>query len=352
MLRIVDANLNRAGEGLRVLEDIARFLLNDVELSERLKNLRHELRPRGGPLQSQLLNARDSSGDVAAFAEVTAEGERSDAASIVTANSKRVQESLRVLEETAKLHPLALDWTQFKRARFAVYELERNLISKLLRQNQRGKIRGLYVIIDLQALGERSASEVARQVIRGGAKVIQLRDKGPNRKALLPVAQELKQICTSSGVLFIMNDYLDLVLAADADGMHLGQQDLPTSEARKIMPQDKVLGCSTATLEEALKAEKDGADYIAVGSIYETTSKSKFRLAGLETLHKVKEAVSIPVVAIGGIDESNIAQVITAGADAIAVISAVLGAEDVEEASRRLATEIEASEESSAKANI
>jgi thiamine-phosphate pyrophosphorylase len=156
---------------------------------------------------------------------------------------------------------------------------------------------------------------------------------------LVPLARELKKVCAEYGVLFIVNDYLDLAIASDADGLHIGQEDLPIETARKMLPGDKILGCSSATLEEALKAEKEGADYVAVGSIYPTPSKPGARIAGLETLRRVKSKVSVPVVAIGGINEDNIANVISAGADAVAVINAVLGADNVKEASQRL-TEI------------
>ena len=133
-----------------------------------------------------------------------------------------------------------------------------------------------------------------------------------------------------------MNDYLDLAIASDADGLHIGQEDLPLEIARKTLPEDKIIGCSSATLEEALQAEKRGADYIAVGSIYSTQSKSDIRLAGLKTLRQVKKKVSVPVVAIGGISEDNVVDVIRAGADAVAVISAVMNSDDVKKASRRL----------------
>jgi thiamine-phosphate diphosphorylase len=154
---------------------------------------------------------------------------------------------------------------------------------------------------------------------------------------LVSPARELKKVCAESDVLFIVNDHLDLAIDSDADGLHIGQEDLPFAAARKMLPEDKILGCSSATLDEALQAEKEGADYIAVGSIYPTPSKPGTRLAGLEMLRLVKNKVSVPVVAIGGINEDNVADVISAGADAVAVISAVLGADDVKAASQRLA---------------
>jgi thiamine-phosphate pyrophosphorylase len=337
MLRLIDANLNRISEGLRLLEDVARFILNDARISAELKSLRHELLGEDTSLQKELLSARDSAGDVAAFAEE--ETRRDDLPTILIANARRVQESLRVVEEFAKLPDIALDPEKFKKARFALYELERKLTARLLRHEKR--IAGLYVIIDPEVLGGRSEADVCHQAIRGGAKAIQLRDKHRGKEEILAAAKRLKEVCTQYDVLFIVNDYLDIALASGADGLHLGPGDLPISAARQLLPIDKILGCSTTTLKEALQAEADGADYIAVGSIYPTSSKAGAIVVGLETLRQIREAISIPIVAIGGIDETNAAAAIEAGADSLAVISAVLGAKDVEEAARKLAERME-----------
>ncbi len=342
MLRILDANLNRIGEGLRLLEDISRFILNDPDLSEQLKSLRHELLPRDRGLQEKLLSARRADEDVGAYLEVDGEGERSDAAGLVSANSRRVQQSLRVLEEITKTpgQDLGFDWKKLKRARFTIYELEQRILSKLSRQDKTKRIAGLYLILDTEALGGRSGVEIARQAIQGGARAIQLRDKIRSKRELTPLAQEIKRVCAECDVLFIVNDHLDIALASDADGLHVGQDDLPLSIARGLLPADKIIGCSTATLDEAVRAQEQGADYIGVGAIFPSPSKPGTRLAGLETLRQVKDKVSIPVVAIGGINADNVAGVVNAGADAAVVVSAVLAASDVREASKRLVTRI------------
>lgn len=343
MLRILDANLNRIGEGLRLLEDISRFILNDPDLSQQLKALRHELLPKDRLFQEKLLGARQADEDVGAFLREASEQSRSDAVSLVSANARRVEQSLRILEEIAKLpdQDFNLDWDSMKHARFSLYELEQRIVLKLLGRHRMERIAGLYVIIDTQALGTRSEVEVAREAIQGGAKIIQLRDKIRAKAELLSVAQELRKICAEYDTLFIVNDHLDIALASDADGLHVGQEDLPLTVARKLLSGDKIVGCSAATLDEALQAEEQGADYIAVGSIYPTPSKPGTRLAGLDTLRQVKKAVSVPVVAIGGINEDNVADVISAGANAVAVISAVLRADDVKETSQRLTARIE-----------
>ena len=196
--------------------------------------------------------------------------------------------------------------------------------------------------MDTQALKGRSHIEVAAQAIGGGAKVIQLRDKLSSKRELLPIAQQLKDLCAEQNVPFIINDYLDLVLATDADGLHLGQDDLPISVARKLLPIGKILGCSARTVDQAATAESEGADYIAVGSIYPTSSKETAEVVGLDRLHQIRQAVALPVVAIGGITRDNAAEVMAAGADSVAMISAVLGAEDVEDTARQIAATLEA----------
>jgi len=341
-LRIIDANLNRVGEGLRFLEDLARLVLNDVALTQQLKTMRHEMIRGDWSFHQQLVNARNSEGDVGISIEVPGEEKQRELPVMVVANARRVQESLRVLEEMAKIPEVELDSEKFKQARFALYTTEQVLLSKLVRRDKIKHLTGLYVIIDTQALGKgRSHIDVASQVIRGGAKTVQLRDKLQSKKELLPIAQQLKNLCAEQDVLFIVNDYLDLALATGADGLHLGQSDLPIGVARRLLPIDKILGCSTTTINQALNAESEGADYIAVGSIYPTTSKETVEVVGLDRLRQIRQAVALPLIAIGGINKDNAAEVVAAGADSVAVISAVVQAEDVEAAAREIAEILE-----------
>lgn len=325
-----------------MLEDIARLLLNDEGLTEQLKVLRHELLRGDDSFQRQLLQFRDSAGDVGIDIEVPGEEKGRDLAMVLVANARRVQESLRALEEVAKLPDLRvkLDSEKFKQARFTLYTIEQKLMAKLVRQDKQKRISGLYAIIDTEALKGRSHVTLAGQAIRGGARIIQLRDKVQTKKELLPIARRLKKLCAEHDVLFIVNDYLDLALAVDADGLHLGQDDLPLEVARRLLPGDKILGGSSTTVEQAVAAQAEGADYIAVGSIYPTSSKTSTTtpaiVVGLETLRRVRRAVTLPLVAIGGITKDNAAEVIAAGADAVAVISAILGAKSPEAASRQL----------------
>jgi thiamine-phosphate pyrophosphorylase len=341
--RVIDANLNRTREGLRVLEDISRLVLNSAILSQKLKTMRHELLKGEPALDIKLISARDSEGDVGAETVVPGQDKEKELALVVVANASRVQESLRTLEEMSKTPGAApqLDPERFQKARFALYTIERELLSSLTRREKTQYLSGLHAIIDTQALKGRSHIEAARQVISGGAKTIQLRDKFSSKRDLLTIARQLKKLCAEHEVLFIINDYLDLALAADADGLHLGQEDLPVKLARRLLPIDKIVGCSVTTVAQATAAEADGADYVAVGSMYPTPSKEKAIIVGLERLREVRQVVSLPLVAIGGITSDNAAAVIAAGADSVAVIGAVLNAESPEKAARRIVKEIE-----------
>jgi thiamine-phosphate pyrophosphorylase len=344
-LRIIDANLNRVGEGLRFLEDVARLLLNDATLTQQLKTMRHETLRGDWSFNQQLLNARNSEGDVGISIEAPGEENQRELPITVVANARRVQESLRVLEEMAKLPEVIpkIYSEKFKQARFALYTIEQTLLSKLVRRDKINRLLGLYVIIDTQSLVKgRSHIDVASQAIQGGAKTVQLRDKLQNKSELLPIAQQIRNLCAAHDVLFIVNDYLDLALATDADGLHLGQNDLPIGIARQLLPIDKILGCSTTTVVQAVTAQSEGADYIAVGSIYSTASKERARVVGLDGLRQIRQAVTLPVIAIGGIAKDNVAEVMAAGADSVAVISAIVQAEDIEKATREIAEILEA----------
>ena len=335
--RIIDANLNRAGEGLHLLEELARLMLNDAELTRQLKTIRHEVLRGDLAFNQELIQSRDSESDVGVDIEVSGKEGR-ELPIIIVANARRVQEALRILEELAKIPDTTphLDPNKFKHARFDLYTIEQELLSRLLRRDKTGRLTGLYAIIDSQALGGRDHLKVASRLVRGGAKAIQLRYKLDSKDELLSIAQQLKKLCSERGVLFIINDYLDIALAVGADGLHLGQKDLPVSIARRLLPLDAILGVSVTTVEQAKAAESGGADYIAVGSIYPTFSKATAKVVGLERLCKIREAVGLPLVAIGGINKDNAAEVATAGADAVAVISAILQAKDVEEAAREI----------------
>jgi thiamine-phosphate diphosphorylase len=171
--------------------------------------------------------------------------------------------------------------------------------------------------------------------------VIQLRDKERSTRELLTIAQDLKKLCLERDVLFIVNDSLDVALAVGADGLHVGQDDLPVEVARRLLPVDKILGASARTVEEAKTAQSEGADYLGIGSMYATTTKATAGVVGPGRLKEIRQAVNLPIVAIGGINKDTLRKVMKARADAVAVISAVMGAADVEMATRQLVNIIE-----------
>lgn len=338
--RIIDANINRAMEGIRVIEDIVRFELDDKAITAALKNLRSDLKKTIGLMgisRSDLLRARESSKDVGAGMYSEGEAKRTDICEIVTSNFKRVEEALRVLEESAKLLNSACG-KRFKALRYRIYDIEKELMV-------RGKGYGvwgnkldfdLYVIVDPEFSKKRAPETIAKEAIKGGAKIIQLRDKmAPERKFLLE-AKKIGKICRDSGVAFIVNDNVDAAKAADADGVHLGKDDVPISVARKMLGEDKIIGASASNLKEALDAQRAGADYIGFGPVFQTDVKGGAKPSGLKLLKKVAEAVKVPVVAIGGIGLSNIYNVRRTGVKRAAVIRAAGEAENVELMVRRL----------------
>lgn len=197
-------------------------------------------------------------------------------------------------------------------------------------------LRGLYVIIDPTQTAGRDPVEVARLALRGGAGAIQYRDKEHDKGDQLPVLRALMAECRAAAVPLIVNDHVDLALAVQAEGVHVGQHDLPVAVARKLLPPAAIVGCSTNNPDEARAAEAAGASYIAVGRIFATGSKLNTRPATLETIRLVRAAILQPLIAIGGITAGNVDQVIEAGADGAAVIAAVCGAEDVEGAARAI----------------
>jgi thiamine-phosphate pyrophosphorylase len=198
-------------------------------------------------------------------------------------------------------------------------------------------LRGLYVIIDPAVSGPRDLAHIAREAIAGGARLLQWRDKTREKGLQLPDAASVLEACRSAGVPLVINDEVDLALVLGANGAHLGQKDLPAAAVRLVAPDGWIIGVSTNNSAEARAAEAAGASYVSVGNLFGTTSKEDTRPATLDTLREVRAAVSVPVCAIGGIDEANIASVIAAGADMASVISAVGSADDPRAAAQRLA---------------
>ncbi len=197
---------------------------------------------------------------------------------------------------------------------------------------------GLYIITDEILAPGCSHIQIAKESLSGGAKIIQLREKRRSGRELYAIAQEIRSLCSQYNARFIVNDRLDIALASGADGVHLGQDDLPLSAARRLAPRPFLIGVSVGTVEEAVLAEREGADYLGVGPVYPTGTKPDAGPpVGPELIRIIRAAVTIPIVAIGGITLSNAGDVLAAGADGIAVISAVICSPDIAAASRKFA---------------
>ncbi len=201
----------------------------------------------------------------------------------------------------------------------------------------------VYVITDRRTAGDRSLLDIVQAAIRGGATVVQLREKEASTRAMIELGQALLEITRAAGIPLIVNDRVDVALAIGAEGVHVGQDDMPAAMARRLIGPDRILGVSARTVEEAIQAQRDGADYLGAGDVFGTPTKPDAGAPiGVEGLARIARAVSIPVVAIGGVTPRNASAAIEAGAVGVAVISAVVGAPDPEAAARRLREVVEA----------
>ncbi len=194
----------------------------------------------------------------------------------------------------------------------------------------------LYVIIDRKSSRGRDLAYIAEEAITGGADIIQLRDKESSAGEILKAGRAIRDLARRKKVPFIVNDRVDIAVALDADGVHLGQDDLPIEAARSILGKERLIGLSTHSLSQALDAQERGADYIGVGPVFSTPTKPDYRAVGIDLIKEVGDKIKIPFVVIGGIDESNIGEVLAAGARRVAVVRAVCDAEDVRSAAKRL----------------
>jgi thiamine-phosphate pyrophosphorylase len=325
-LRILDANLNRAREAMRVMEDFARFALNDDALSMSLKQLRHELAEATGEIAASAVLHRNSPGDVGVANKTTSELSREDLQAVVIAAGKRLTEALRTAEECMKaLAPAGA--SAVERLRYRAYDIEQRLVRTLRPIRQRfGAVR-LYVLVS-EALCRGCWWSVTEAAIDGGADCIQLREKDLESGELLGRARRLVQLCRARGVVSIINDRPDIAMLADADGVHVGQSDLPALDVRKLIGDKKLLGVSTHDRAQARQALLDGADYVGVGPVFPSKTKPRDILPGLAFAHTAASAVPIPCVAISGITIENARDVAATGVSAIAVSSAVICAED------------------------
>lgn len=326
MFRLLDANLNRAREALRVLEDIARFGFNDRDSASELKSIRHSLAQVFQPLAEDLIANRDVNGDV----------QRSDRrrridrslSGIVAANFKRAEEAIRSLEEGATVVRPALH-APLMSLRFKVYQLEKRM-SK--RQQVTGPLEDarLYVIVDPD-LCRTSPVDVCRRVLRGGADIIQLRAPSWSDRKTFALAKEMRKVIGRG--LLIINDRPQIAAAVGADGVHVGASDLPIPKTRKIVGDWSIVGATTHNAAEARAAQRLGADYLSYGPVFGTPVKPHLKPAGFSYLPAMKK-LGLPFFPIGGIDAENVGRLVARGVRKAVVCSAILRAPNPEQAAR------------------
>lgn len=325
--RILDANFNRAREALRVAEDCGRFALNDPAITAMAKNLRSDLREVLAQMPADLMvTSRDTQGDIGTEISSPTEPVRSDFCDVAVAACKRLAESLRTIEEYSKfVAPKAT--LSIERMRYNAYTLEQRLVGKITVAGRFTNVR-LYVLITSSLCRSGSLRETARAAIAGGADAIQLREKDVSDAVLLAMAAELRELTDETGKMLIINDRADIAAIVGADGLHLGQQDLPIAEARRLLRPGAVIGRSSHSLTQALAAVNEGADYVSVGPMFETATKDAGPAPGLDLLRQASEQMTLPIVPIGGINASNVKQLVAAGAKRVAVCSAICSAAD------------------------
>lgn len=334
LFRILDANLDRAREGLRVVEEWCRFGLDDAALVALCKQLRQEL---GHWHHPAFRLARDTPGDVGTALTHAHEESRADVPAVLQANLCRVQEALRALEEYGKVYDPEMG-TACKQMRYQVYTLE----SKLLTQNRLQRLQQAKLYLVTTQVDR--LNETVEAALKGGVRLVQYRDKDADDPVRFERAKGLRSLCHQYHALFIVNDRLDLALAVDADGVHLGQQDLPVAVARQLLGSNRIIGRSTTNPEELARALEEGVDYIGVGPVYATPTKADKAVAGLDYVRYAATHSTLPWFAIGGIDEQNIPEVLAAGAQRVAIVRAIMKAEDPAQAAQRLLLQLKSSD--------
>jgi thiamine-phosphate pyrophosphorylase len=328
--RILDANLDRAREGLRIVEEWCRFGLNDAGKTDQIKHLRQTLAQWHAPVLRQ---ARDTPGDPGTGLTHPQEAERGDVAAVLLANLCRVQEALRVLEEYGKLYRSDFA-AACKTMRYQVYTLESDLLGgdRLHRLRQ----APVYLVTSPQD----NLIATVESALKGGITLVQYRDKNTEDEVRFQRAQQLRELCHQYQALFLVNDRVDLALAVGADGVHLGQTDLPIAVARRLLGPQAIIGRSTTNPDEMSRALSEGADYIGVGPVYSTPTKPGKAAAGLDYVRYAAAQAPVPWFAIGGIDGDNLGEVLQAGAQQVAIVRAVMEAENPTQAAQAIVNQV------------
>ncbi|HEX3152274.1 MAG TPA: thiamine phosphate synthase [Gemmataceae bacterium] len=332
--RAVDANANRAREALRVLDDYVRFVLDDGVLTAAVKGLRHDLAGLLDQLPASLLNeARETLWDVGTGIMLPGEMTRHSPADVARINLKRLQEALRSLEEYGKvLQPQLVPGLEA--IRYRSYTVER-IVG--IGTDARSQLENAKVYVLLSGSGCLAAVDwTIREAADGGADIFQLREKSLNDRELIERARNVRRWTRETHTLFIMNDRPDIARLVEADGVHLGQDDMSVKDARRILGHGPLIGVSTHTPEQVRKAVVDGASYIGVGPTFASTTKDFKQLAGLEFVRQATAMTTLPAFVIGGVGIENVAEAVAAGAKRVAVGAALCQAEEPGIAAARL----------------
>ncbi len=340
-LRIIDADVNRAREALRTAEEAARFLLEDASLAAEAKGLRHAVAAVAAAIEAavgrRLASARDTPGDVGTRLQGAGESRRDGAAGVVRAATDRLSESLRAIEEWTKALPEAVEAgipPRVESLRYRGYELQRRLVASV--EDRRRPQWRLCVLITEAACRGGDWLGVAAAAVSAGADCLQLREPLLAGGDLLARGRRLREITGDAGAALVVNDRPDVALACGADGVHLGQADLPVDAARRLAGERLVIGVSTSRIEEARAALAGGADLCGVGPMHSSGTKHKDRIVGPAYLTEFLAWGGLPHLAIGGIDAERAGALAAAGARGVAVCGAVAGAEDPAAATRAI----------------
>jgi thiamine-phosphate pyrophosphorylase len=336
LARILDASANRAREGLRVVEDYVRFVLDDPGLTRRLKEVRHRLAEAERGLDSHLLlSSRDTREDVGTHIMTPTEQIRENPRAVLAANFKRIAEAMRSLEEYSKLVDIWLAG-RFEVLRYDIYTLENLTMTAVAAHRGLGNAKLMVLIGGLPTPGD--LTWLVGEALAGGADVIQYREKGVPDRELLRRARDVRIMTAQARVPLILNDRVDLARLACCDGVHLGQEDLSIRDARRILGPTAHIGVSTHDPAQLDAAILSGAGYLGVGPVFPSPTKefAEPELAGLKYIRHAAETTTLPCFAIGGINEENLDLVLDAGATRIAVSSAVVRAESPRLAAARL----------------
>jgi len=328
--QVIDANLDRAREGLRVIEEWSRFNIDDLDIATRLKDWRQRL----GVLHKRDYKfSRDLESDIGLGLTHPAQKNRNSSDELISSNCSRVQEALRVIEEFSRNYNPLLSKTS-NEIRYGLYEMEIHILRHSIRSKRLEKLK--YCRLCLITSNQENLIDIVKESLKGGTRMVQYRCKEKSDLSKYEEAKILCKLCKDSNSLFIVNDRIDIALSVNADGVHLGQNDLPTKVVRKLIGSDMLIGRSTHSSKEIISSEEEDINYLGIGPVFKTESKPNLKSLGIEKLKGIIPITKLPIFAIGGINESNIKKIKEIGIKKVAVIGSIMNAKDPKESTKNL----------------